>query len=606
MLRGSRPDAGDDPRVVIVQVSERDIQELGYPLSDEILARALRALVAAGARAVGVDLYRDRPVPPGAEALERVVLESPHVVLVEKVGGDGEDSVRAPAFAVGSGQVGFSDVAADADGRLRRALLMMHHGGVGGLSLAARLAFQYLAAEQLSPRWERSEAGGDPIPTLRLGEAPVPRARADDGSYVRADVGGYQILLAHPRGRTRFATLGLGELLAGRVAPEQVRDRVVIVGTVAASVPDRHETPFGEIAGVEYHAAVVSELLDRALARTPPVRFLGDASEAALVVLCAVLGAALPVRLRSPWGLAAGMPILLALLALGSFGLFRAGWWWLPSVPGVLACGGAGAVSLAFVSWAERQDRQRVLDLFGRFLAPRVADSIWKARDSFLDGGRPRARVATITVMMTDLVGYTSVSERFDAPQLVEWIDEYLEAMAQLVGVHGGVVDDYAGDGIKADFGVPIPRGTDAEICADAVAAVECALAMEGEVERLNRRWATRGFPPARVRVGLHTGPAVVGVIGGSQRLKFTSMGDTVNTAARLESYRSEEFRGEEARLRVLVSAETFRRLGGRYEAEALGNVVLKGKAEPVPVHRIRGRAKPEEEEGLEPLSHRS
>jgi adenylate cyclase len=207
---------------------------------------------------------------------------------------------------------------------------------------------------------------------------------------------------------------------------------------------------------------------------------------------------------------------------------------------------------------------------------------------------------------MTDLVGYTSVSERFDAPQLVEWIDEYLEAMAQLVGVHGGVVDDYAGDGIKADFGVPIPRGTDAEICADAVAAVECALAMEGEVERLNRRWATRGFPPARVRVGLHTGPAVVGVIGGSQRLKFTSMGDTVNTAARLESYRSEEFRGEEARLRVLVSAETFRRLGGRYEAEALGNVVLKGKAEPVPVHRIRGRAKPEEEEGLEPLSHRS
>jgi adenylate cyclase len=182
----------------------------------------------------------------------------------------------------------------------------------------------------------------------------------------------------------------------------------------------------------------------------------------------------------------------------------------------------------------------------------------------------------------------------------MEWINDYLEAMARAVGSHGGVVDDFAGDGIKADFGVPVPRRTDAEVCADAVAAVESALAMEVEVERLNRRCAERGLPPARVRVGLHTGPAVVGVIGGPPRLKFTTLGDTVNTAQRLESYRSEEFRAEHAGMRLLVSGETFRRLGGGYRAEELGKVEFKGKAEPVAVYRIRGRVADAQQGGRE------
>jgi adenylate cyclase len=291
---------------------------------------------------------------------------------------------------------------------------------------------------------------------------------------------------------------------------------------------------------------------------------------------------------RSPWGLGVAAPALLGLLGLAAPALFRAGWW-LPVVPGSLALVGSGAIGLAWVSLAERHERQLLMDLFGRFLPQEVADSIWEERDSFLDGGRPGARLATITVMMTDLVGYSTISERLDPRLLMQWIDGYLEAMARLVGAHGGVVDDYSGDGIKADFGVPVPRSSESEVCADAVAAVECALAMDGEVERLNREWAQQGYPPARVRVGLHTGPAVVGVIGGSQRLKFTSIGDTVNTAARLESHRSDEFKLEDSRLRLFVSGETYRRLGGRYAAQELGKLLLKGKAEPVPVYRILG-----------------
>ena len=215
-------------------------------------------------------------------------------------------------------------------------------------------------------------------------------------------------------------------------------------------------------------------------------------------------------------------------------------------------------------------------------------------RDAFLHGGRPRPRAATITVMMTDLAGYTAVSESLEPARLMEWINGYLEAMAKLVGRHGGVVDDYAGDGIKANFGVPLPRSSEAEIDADAVAAVECALAMEAEVEALNRHAVLRSLPPVRVRIGLHTGPAILGVIGGSEHLKFTSVGDTVNTAARLESYQPDEWVAEPSRVRILVGEATFRRLGGAYLADPLGKVELKGKAEPVSAFRIRGRFDPE------------
>jgi adenylate cyclase len=322
------------------------------------------------------------------------------------------------------------------------------------------------------------------------------------------------------------------------------------------------------------------------------VRALASAQEGALVLAFSIAGALLAARVRSPWALPAAALATVAGLGLGSAAFFASAWW-LPFVPASLAFALSGGVAEAYLSLVEGRDRRRVMDLFGRFLARDVAAEVWRERDEFLDGGRPRAHSATITVLMSDLAGYTTRSESLDPEHLMEWIGAYLEAIARSVGAHGGVVDDFAGDGVKANFGVPLPRTSEAEIDADATAAVTCALALEAEIERLNARFAERGYPPARVRVGLHTGPAVVGVIGSAERLKFTSVGDTVNTAARLEQWHGDEFRAESDTLRILASGETFRRLGGAFAAEALGKVELKGKAEPLAVYRIRGRARP-------------
>ena len=143
---------------------------------------------------------------------------------------------------------------------------------------------------------------------------------------------------------------------------------------------------------------------------------------------------------------------------------------------------------------------------------------------------------------MSDLTGFTGMSEKIEPDGLMAWLNDYMTTMADVIERHDGVVDDYAGDGIKANFGFPVPRRTEAEIDGDAVKAVRCALAMHDAMLRLNDDWARRRLPTGRLRIGIYTGPAVIGALGGDESLKFTSVGDTVNTASRLENFDSQSF----------------------------------------------------------------
>lgn len=180
--------------------------------------------------------------------------------------------------------------------------------------------------------------------------------------------------------------------------------------------------------------------------------------------------------------------------------------------------------------------------------------------------------------------------------ELIDWLNTYMEAMAGLIMKYGGVVDSYAGDGIKADFGVPIPRQSSAEICSDAINAVSCALAMEQEMCRLNVVWGGKGLPEVGIRVGLFTGPVVGGLLGSTQRLKYTTIGDTVNIASRLESY--DKDMGKRALCRILIGDSTLDCLEVQYQTEKIGEVKLKGKEQAVTLHQILGSAS----SGTDPL----
>jgi adenylate cyclase len=281
--------------------------------------------------------------------------------------------------------------------------------------------------------------------------------------------------------------------------------------------------------------------------------------------------------------LVAGGLLILLIAAFAAF-LSR---WWIPLVPPALGFFNSAVVVTAYMTGREKKERAVLMQIFSKHVSKEIAEMIWRQREQFLHNGRPRSQKMTATVLFSDLKGFSALSEKMDPGDLIDWLNTYMESMAGLVMTHGGVVDNYVGDGIKADFGVPIPGRNDDEVRRHAMNAVSCAVAMEKEMRKLNDLWSGMGHPVMGVRVGIFTGPVVAGLLGSSERLKYTTLGDTVNIAARLESYDKEVCK--DALCRILIGDATMRCLDARYATERIGEVSLKGKDEKITVYRVLG-----------------
>jgi adenylate cyclase len=593
LLRGAQHRAESSP-VLLVEITEADIQEQGHwPINDHVLAKALRELLDAGARVVGLDLYRDLPVPPGTSALSQLLRDEARLVAVSKFGSAGEPSVPGPPALEGTGRVGFNDVPLDGeearfrDAVVRRALLFQDDGsGPTESSFALEVAIRGLAKDGivLAPDAQRPE-------WMRLGETTIPYFQADDGGYVGADDAGYQMLLD-------FAAYGvldvvsLGTILRGELEPGAVAGRVVLLGSNATSIPDIFAIPVGPpVPGLELHGYAVDQLLRYAEGSAAPIRPLSQWQEVALLGAVCLLGGAFafggPERpLIGAATLALGLATAVALLLVGSALAFRLGTWVPVTGP---ALGGVAAAGLS-ITWAssrERWQRNQLMQIFARHVAPAVADEIWAHRAEVFDEGRVRPRRLSATVMFIDMRGYTQQAEKMEPAQLMTWSNAFMERMAGLVHRHGGVVDDYFGDGIKANFGVPLERRSVAEIAEDARNAVRCAIEMAAELEDLNAHYRAQALPTTAVKIGIHTGSVVAASIGSRERIKYTTVGGVPVTAQRLESTKDVPHDYEAHPLRILVSEATRHHLGEEFRCVPLGEVALAGQSELVAVYRV-------------------
>jgi adenylate cyclase len=579
--------------VLLIRIQEKDIVELGHPLSDATLARVLEILSSFEPRAIGVDIFRPQAVGKGREALEAVVTGNSRIVMAHRLEDRHSEGVPPPFGLIETVHCGFSDLVPDPGGIIRRGLLILWDDtGKSFLSFPLQLALAYLRDEGITLTDDPSNPE-----FVRLGDTTIRAFRHRDGGYVRADAGGYQYLLDYRRGRAPFPSFTVGEVLEGEVDPAAVRQRIVIIGTTSPSVQDQHDTPYntgsgGEPAmyGIEIHAHSVDQLLRIALAGDEPVVSWPEWTENIWILGWGLLGGFLATLIRSALGgTITGLASLGSLTFVATALFFRGVW--IPVVPPTLAWVTSAALGLAYVFQREHAERAHLRRLFDMFVSSKLVDSIWDQRAEFMDGRTPRPQWAVLTVMMTDLQGYTSATERMDPATHLEWVNEYLVAMSRLVEAHGGIVDDYAGDGIKANFGVPIARTEDEQIKTDAVNAVSCALAMGRELERLNQRWRDRELPSARMRIGIHTGMAATGSIGSEHRLKYTSVGDTVNVASRLESFDKAGFESEPdpRGFRILVGEPTWRRLGDRFCTAYIGASGLKGRSEEIEIYEVLG-----------------
>jgi adenylate cyclase len=386
-------------------------------------------------------------------------------------------------------------------------------------------------------------------------------------------------------GPKTFPTIPFYKVLSGEVGPEAFTGKIVLVGSTSPALHDTYPTPFaihGEMPGVEIHANVLETIFQGI-----PLKRVPRGTGFSLVLLAGILAVWIAHRF-SP--LASLGLVLMFAIAYAVVGF--AGFVWSLVIPDVapvpLALGLGYGVTVVENFIEEQRKRVFLMQLFSRHVSKEVADAIWQQRDQFRHGGRLSSQKLIATVLFTDLKGFTSVAERMDTQALMDWINAYFEIMARLVMEHGGVVDDYYGDAIKANFGVPFARTSETEIRRNAVNAVACALAMEKELVRLNRQWQEHQLPTVGMRIGIFTGEVVAGCLGSAERLKYTTIGDTVNTAARLESFEKDLVDPvSQSPCRILIGESTLRYVENQFEMQAFGELSLKGKEQRILVYRV-------------------
>ncbi|WP_109107183.1 adenylate/guanylate cyclase domain-containing protein [Azospirillum sp. TSO35-2] len=539
------PPQPQHPGVALVTLGEDSFATLvcRSPIDRGFLADLIGQLEAAGVRAIGIDVLFDQPTLPTLdERLRRRILDAriPVVAITALAGTPLTEAQRRflGRFLDGMDH-GHANLAKDPlDGTVR---WHVPRGPDGTPSMPARLA----------------ELAGAAVPEapFRIDWRPGPSPGVP----------------AFPTYPAELVALLPASWLAGRI---------VLIGTALNDV-DRHRTPLalagGATPGVAIGAQVLAQLLDGRHSPRLPL-----ALEAALVAVTSAAGVALALAGLPLALLAAASLLLLVGVWVGGALLFAEGGPLVPLLAPSLAWAGGIAAMAAHLSLRERADRRVLMRLFANHVSQPVADEIWRERATFMTGSRPRPQQLTATVLFSDIEGFTTVCERLEPEPLIRWLEGYLDAMVRIVAAHDGIVLRFIGDAILAVFGVPVARSSQEQIDADAAHAVACAVEMGRELATLNRRWREEGLPPVGVRIGIHTGPLVAGSMGGLRHMEYSLLGDTANTAARLEAHAKTVGARSSPHSRIVIGDPTCQAVRGSVRVLPVGEVALKGKSVPV------------------------
>ena len=552
-------------RVVLVVTTEADINRFGYPIRDNDLAAVLARVFAGGPKAVGVDLYRDLPMPPGSEELQAIQRAQDNLYWVFKLPDEGNIGIPPPPALRESGREVLADHVTDAGGVVRRALLLAADERTGsnwramGVSLAERYTGQALRPMD---------------DDLALGQGRIPLLNQPYGPYARVDAAGYQMLFDYRGGYRRFRQISFAEIIDRPELGAALRDRIVLVGTAALSIKDNFATPFstgwggeGLLIGIALHAHLADQLIRLANGESrnpvPRPRMLDNVA----IWIAAMAGAVLALLV---WRV---LVVLVALLlGLGLVGGVTA-WGFgvagllLPGVPVALAWVLSAAGCNFVMHSVGLRERMQLRRSFESYLDPRIINEMMQGDTLPSFGGEHRE----ITAIFTDIAGFTTTAESLDAATVAGLLGDYFGVLTDAVVKNGGLVNDFIGDGLVVLFGAPMHQPDHAE------RAVAAALAMDEAGQRFGAGLAARGIAWGRTRVGVHTGMALVGNIGTRGKLKYGALGDTLNTASRVEGLN--KYIGSH----VAVTGETAAQC--RHQTfRPVGDIIVKGRKSAMPI----------------------
>lgn len=591
-----RPKEAIDQRIVIVTIGETDLQQLKqYPFSDATLARLLNNLKQQQPTAIGLDLYRDLPIGPGHEELVQLFKTTPNLIGVQKVVSSPDSSAVAPPPVLKQqDQVGANDLVLDTDGRVRRGLLYLADpDGNPVFSFSFKLAYRYL--QQKGVKVDQNADN-----QVYAGSVIFPRFRTNDGGYIRAKEEGYQVLLNYRDDTQGFQTLSLIDVLENRMPPGLLRDRIVLVGSTAESLKDLFYTPYNSqlsgapkrMAGVTIHANLISQIISAAVDDRQLIRTWPEWAEWLWILGWTTLGGIICWRQR----LSSGSTKILflkrfrlivagACLITGVYLAFLLGWW-IPLVPALMGLAGAAFSVTGYLAHNATEMRKT----FGRYLTDEVVANLLETPSGLQLGGERRK----VTVLMSDVRGFSALSEWLPPEKVVALLNHYLGAMADVIDQYKGTINEFIGDGIFVMFGAPVSRPDDAQ------RAIACAIAMQQAMTAVNEQNRQIGLPEIEMGIGINTGEVVVGNVGSQRRAKYTVIGRHVNLAARIESY---TVGGQ-----ILVSEDTLKDADCEVRIQGELCVEPKGIRTPMTVYEVGGIGGkyqlflPEAEDRMQPL----
>ena len=355
--------------------------------------------------------------------------------------------------------------------------------------------------------------------------------------------------------------------------PALFKDKIVFVGLAASGLLDVFATPMsadaaGMMPGIQVHASIAESILAN--------RFITPASKrSSLAVLFLVTIAIGLLAAFLPFTAAAAASIaLLGGWTWYTVSAFRSGTW-LELLSPVAAGGLALFFGTAYQYFVEGREKRKVSKLFGRYVSRDVYTQLMTHPELAELGGARRE----MTVLFSDIRGFTSVTERGDPEALVAQLNEYFSRMVAIVFRHKGTVDKFVGDMVMALFSAPVDDDDHADH------AVAAAVDMVKELGELNRAWAAKGMAQLDIGIGVNSGDMIAGNIGSSSIMSYTVIGDNVNLGSRLESL------NKEYKTRIIISDATRTRLKVPYDVRPLGDVVVKGKSKAVAIYEIKVQA---------------
>jgi adenylate cyclase len=377
-----------------------------------------------------------------------------------------------------------------------------------------------------------------------------------------------RMLINFRGGPQTFPNYSVADILAGRTEPDAFRNRIVFVGSTAKGVYDLRVTPFSNVyPGLEVHANVADNILTQRFLFRPEWARLFDL--VAILFMGLVTGLALP-RLRALFSV-----LLIGVLFIGyllvSQTLFVRQGIWLNAVYPLLTMVLVYTAVTLYRYIVEEREKREIRGAFSFYVTPSVVNEMLKNPDKLKLGGDKKE----LSVLFSDIRGFTSLAEEMEPETLVHLLNEYLTEMTDVVFEFDGLLDKYIGDAIMAVFGAPL------EQIDHPSRACRTALKMLQRLAKMQQKWESEGAPRLDIGIGINTGPMVVGNMGSERRFDYTVMGDSVNLASRLEGI------NKEYGTQVVISEFTHELVKDDFFCRELDAVRVKGRARPVKIFEL-------------------